>query len=67
MMNFYIGTMFRDLNENLYQIRDVNYGNSHSQYPGTYLCSCLEGENKGREMWVMRSTLLKTELKDVFV
>ena len=64
-MNFYIGTMFQDLDKNVYQIMDVKYGNSHSQYPGTYLCSCLEGNNKGREKWVMRSTLATTKLKEV--
>jgi hypothetical protein len=64
-MKFYIGTTFRDLNENLYQIREVKNENKHSQYPSSYLCACLEGHNKGREMWIMRSTLLTTELKEV--
>jgi hypothetical protein len=65
-MKLYIGTMFRDLNQNLYQIKDVKHGNSHSQHPSEYFCVCLEGDNKDREMWIMRSTLLKTELEEVF-
>jgi hypothetical protein len=64
-MKFYIGTMFRDLNQNLYQIRDVKHGNSHSQYPSDYHVVCLEGHNKGREMWIMRKTLLTTQLEEV--
>jgi len=64
-MKFYIGTCFRDLNRNLYQIKDIRYGNSHSLYPSEYLCYCSEGDNKGREMWIMRKTLLKTELEEV--
>lgn len=64
-MKFYIGTTFRDMDQNLYQIRDVKHGNSHSQYPSDYLCACLEGNNKGREMWIMRTTLLNTKLEEV--
>jgi hypothetical protein len=64
-MKLYIGTCFRDLNQNLYQIMDVKYGNSHSQYPSSYLCVCHEGDNKGREMWVSRNTILTTELEEV--
>jgi hypothetical protein len=65
MNKFYIGTMFRDLNQNVYQIMDVSNGNSHSQYPSKYLCRCLEGENEGKERWVMRSTMLSIELEEV--
>lgn len=65
MKKFYIGTLFRDLNQNVYQIMDVGYGNSHSQYPSKYLCRCLEGENEGKERWVMRTTMLSIELEEV--
>lgn len=65
-MKLYIGTMFRDLDGNLYQITDTKSENSHSQHASSYLCYCLEGNNIGREMWVQRSTILKTELEEVF-
>jgi hypothetical protein len=64
-MKFYIGTTFRDLNQNLYQIRDVKHENGHSQYPSSYLCACLEGGNRDREMWIARTTLLNTQLEEV--
>lgn len=66
-MNFkiYIGTMFRDLDGNVYQVKDIQNGNSHSQYPSSYLCECLEGHNAGKVRWVSRSTILSIELEEV--
>ena len=64
-MKFYIGTIFRDPDQNVYQIVDTKNENTHSQHASEYLCYCLEGNNEGREMWVMRKTMLSMELEEV--
>jgi len=64
-MKFYIGTVFSDPDQNVYQIVDTKNENTHSQHASSYLCYCHEGNNAGREMWVMRKTMLSMDLKEV--
>lgn len=54
-MNLIVGTILKDkLNE--YIIREVDYKNTHSQYPSQYLVECYSGPNTGKVRWIMRQT-----------
>ena len=39
-------------NNNKYVVREVSYGNTHSQYASHVKVECISGPNKGRVMWL---------------
>ena len=47
--------------KNVYVVKEMSYGNTHSQYADKVLVVCTKGPYKGREMWV--SHQLATEFK----
>ena len=56
-----IGDTLND-EKNTYVVRDVSYGNTHSQYASHVKAECLSGPNKGRSMWI--DHYLATAYKD---
>jgi hypothetical protein len=57
-MNLIVGTILKDkMNE--YIIRDVDYKNTHSQYPSQYLIECYSGPNEGKVRWVSAAVAIQ--------
>jgi hypothetical protein len=50
-ISLFIGDKLKDW-KNEYEVVDMKYENSHSQYPSHYFIKCYKGEHEGRDMWV---------------
>ena len=55
-----IGDKLSD-HRNVYVVKEMSYGNTHSQYADKVLVVCTKGPHKGRETWV--SHQIATEFK----
>ena len=46
-----VGDILKD-DKNKYVVRDVSFGNTHSQYASHVKAECMSGPHEGRSMWI---------------
>ena len=58
-----IDDIIQDGNGNVYVVHDIRFKNTHSGSPSDYFVECVDGQHKGRTIWIGKVTMFGTKLK----